>query len=95
METIRAVVTDGNLQLQSPLPWPDGTEVAIVLATAEQDRGMTHEEITRTLAAMDQSEPLEMTEEELALLEAERKARKEWEQSHFFERAEQLRQGWK
>lgn len=94
MEAIRAIVADGHLQLQSPLPWPDGTEVAVVLATAEDDREMTNHEIARTLAAMDQSEPLEMTEEELAALEVERQSRKEWEKSHFFERAEQLRQGW-
>lgn len=93
METIRAIVADGSLQLQSPLPWPDGTEVAIVPAAAE-DREMTPEEIARTLAAMDQSEPLEMTQEEIAALEAERQSRREWEKSHFFKRAEQLRQGW-
>jgi hypothetical protein len=95
MEAIRAVVADGHLQLESPLPWPDGTEVTIVLATTAEEGEMTAEEIAGTLAAMDRSEPLEMTQEELAALEAQRETRKEWEKSHFFERAEQLRQGWK
>jgi hypothetical protein len=94
METIRAIVTDGSLQLPSPLPWPDGTEVAIVPAVGAENQTMTPEEIALTLAAMDRSEPLEMTQEEVAALEAERQSRKEWEKSHFFERAEEIRRGW-
>jgi hypothetical protein len=64
------------------------------LELLRDDDETSPEEIARTLATMDQVEPLEMTEEELAAWEAERQARKEWEKAHFFEQAEKLRRMW-
>ena len=55
---------------------------------------MTADEIKRTLAAMDKIEPLEFSDEEQAALEADRKARKEWEKTHFDERADKLQRMW-
>ncbi len=69
---------------------PDGTEVEIVpagLISGDEDMPgpMTPDEIAKTLAAMDQVEPFEMTEAERAAIEANRQARKEWEKVHFDE----------
>jgi hypothetical protein len=88
--TIRGIVAGGRLEVEVPADWPDGTEVQI----QPIDEEMSPEEIARTLAAMDQSEPLEMTAAEQADWEAERQARKEREKAHFFERAEELRRMW-
>jgi hypothetical protein len=52
---------------------------------------MSPEEIARTLAAMENVEPLDLTEEERAAWEAERQARKQLEKAHFAEHAEKLR----
>ncbi len=101
MTTMTAVVRSGRLELSAPIDLPDGTEVEILLPEREEtDSGqeeegpMTAEEIARTLAAMEQIEPLEMSDEERAALEADRQARKEWEKAHFDEHAEQLRRMW-
>ena len=63
-----------------PPEWPDGTEVEIhPLGQAgrdEEEGPMPPEEIARTLAAMDQVEPFDMTAAESAELEAwERKVK--------------------
>jgi hypothetical protein len=101
MTIMTAIVRNGQLELPRPLDLPDGTEVEILLPepgpTADQsaDEGpMTPEEIARTLAAMEKMEPLEMTDAERAVWEADRLARKEWEKAHFDEHAEQLRRNW-
>jgi hypothetical protein len=101
MTTMTAIVRNGRLELPGPIDLPDGTEVEVLLPEpartepGSQDEGpMTPEEIARTLEAMDRIEPWEMTEEERAALEADRKARKEWEKAHFEERAEKLQRTW-
>jgi hypothetical protein len=91
--TIRGTVSGGRLEVDVPDDWPDGTEVEIQ-PVAHDDDVMSPEEIARTLAAMDQIEPFEMTEAEEAAWEAERKARKEAEKATFFQRAEELRRQW-
>jgi hypothetical protein len=48
-----------------------------------------------SLAAMDEIEPFEMTDEEKAAIEAGRQARKEGEESQFNENADRLRRMWK
>lgn len=58
------------------------------------DAPMTADEISRTLAAMDSIEPLELTEEEEAGIEAARQERKQWEKDHFNERAAKLAKHW-
>jgi hypothetical protein len=55
---------------------------------------MSPEEIQQVLAAMDQMEPLQMTDAELAAWEADRRARREAEKARFFEHAEKLRGMW-
>jgi hypothetical protein len=97
MTTIAAFVCNGQLELSVPINLPDGTKVQIQVpdtASGKEEGPMTPEEIARTLAAMDKIEPFEMTEEERAALEADRRAQKEWEMAHFDEHAEKLRRMW-
>ncbi len=80
-----------------PAEWPEGAEVEIRRLdqlAPEDDGPMSAGEIARVLAAMDAMQPFEMSEEERASLEAERRARKEWDLAHFEERAERLRKLW-
>jgi acyl-CoA reductase-like NAD-dependent aldehyde dehydrogenase len=100
MTALTAIVRNGRLELPGPIDLPDGTEVEVRLpesagtASGAEEGPMTPEEIARPQEAMDKIEPWEMTEEERAALEADRKARKEWEKAHFEERAEKLRRCW-
>ena len=101
MTTLTAIVRNGRLELPRPIDLPDGTEVEIRLpeseetdANQEDDGPMTPDEIARTLAAMDKIEPLEMSDEERAALEADRQARKAWEKAHFDAHAEKLQRMW-
>jgi hypothetical protein len=96
MTTIKATVKGRRLELEVPEDWPDGTEVVIhPLEPLGQDAAvMTPDEIARTLAAMDQVEPLILTDEERAAWDAERRDRKDWEHAHFEEHAEKLRRMW-
>jgi hypothetical protein len=101
MVTMLAIVRNGQLLLPRPIDLPDGTQVEIRLpgpdgvdSDQEEEGPMTPEEIACTLAAMDQVEPLEMSEEERAALEAGRQARKTWEKAHFNERGDELRSMW-
>ena len=55
---------------------------------------MTSAEFARTLAAMDRIQPFEITDQERALIEADRQERKEWEKARFFEHADQLWEMW-
>jgi hypothetical protein len=100
MTTITAIIRKGQLELPKPLDLPDGTEVEVLLPEqpgtdlGSEEQPMTPEEIAHTLAAMDQIEPLEMTAEERAALDAQHRAQKEWEKVHFDERADKLRRMW-
>jgi hypothetical protein len=97
MPAIKAIVKGRRLELDVPANWPDGIEVEIHLVGQESigDEGtMSPEEIARTLAAMDQVVPFEMTDAERIAWETERHARKEWEKTQFAERAEKLRRMW-
>ena len=74
---IRATIKGGRLEVDVPADWPDGTEVEVYpLEPGIQDDAemMSAEEIAQTLAAMDQAEPLEITDAERAAWEAERKS---------------------
>src|SRR5262245_23968827 len=97
MTTIRATIKGRRLEIEAPADWPDGTEVEIqpLERDANGEQGeMSPDDIARTLAAMDQVEPLDMTDPERAAWEAERQARKERDKAQFAARADQLRRGW-
>jgi hypothetical protein len=95
--TIKATVSGGRLELDVPVDWPDGTEVEIHPLHGSSNSGddkLSAEEIARTLAAMDEIEPFEMTDAEIAAWEAERQSRKERDKAEFVENAEKLRRMW-
>ncbi len=78
MNTIAGTYQQGRIVLRSPVDWPEGSRVEVMLVEAGIDKmGMTEEEwpsdpqgIAELLARMDQCEPLEMTAEEEADLAA-------------------------
>jgi hypothetical protein len=96
MNTIRATITDGRLEVNVPADWPDGTEVEIhaLGRTAEDEDMVPPEEIAKLLADMDQLEPLDLTKDELAACKAERQARKELEKAQFAQHAGKLQGMW-
>ena len=96
MTTIKATVRGRRLDVEVPSDWPDGTEVEIHPLAAEANGvgGMSPDEITATLAAMDKMEPLHFSDAERAAWEAERQARKDREKADFAEHAEGLRRMW-
>jgi hypothetical protein len=98
MSAIRGIIRKGQVIMTEPADLPDETEVEIIpvglMGSTDEEGAMSPDEIARTLAAMDEIEPLEMTDEERAAIEADRQARKEWEKARFDERADRLRGLW-
>jgi len=96
MTTIQATVTGRRLELDVPADWPDGTQVDVhPLPNGAADGDvMPPEEIARLLAAMDQLEPLDLTDAEWVAWETQRQASKDWEKAHFAEHAEKLQRMW-
>jgi hypothetical protein len=98
MSAIRGIIRRGQVVMTEPANLPDETEVEIVPVGLMESKGdeatMSAEEIARTLAAMDEIEPFEMTDAERAAIEADRQARKEWEKARFNEHADRLRSLW-
>ncbi len=81
MTTIKATVKGRRLELDAPADWPDGTEVEIHPLDQKSNGvsdAMSPDEIARTLAAMDQVVPFEMTEAEGAAWEARGDREKAW-----------------
>jgi len=64
----------GRVEAQVPPEWPDGTEVAIQRldngSLPDEEGAVAPDEIARTLAAMDQVEPFDMTDDQAAALDA-------------------------
>lgn len=95
MTTIKATVAGGRLELDAPAEWPDGTLVEIhPVLNESMDDAMSPDEIANVLAAMDQFEPLHLTDAERAAWEAQRQVRKDWEKAHFAEHARKLKGMW-
>ncbi len=55
---------------------------------------MTPDEVARTLAAMERVQPFEMTDQERAMIAANRRAHKEWEKVRVNEDANRLGGMW-
>jgi len=72
MIELKGVVRAGRIETEEPLDLPEGCEVAIIAYSPTDDEIRSPAEIARILAAMEQMEPFELTEEE-------RKAADEWE----------------
>ena len=93
INVIRTTIHHGRLELSVPADWPDGAEVEIRPVPMDDDE-MSADEIARVLAAMDAAVPLDLSEEERAAMEAERRTRKAWEIARFEERGERVRKVW-
>lgn len=72
MNTIKATIRNGRIDVPAPRELPDGTEVMLTIAKSEDDRLLTPDEIARTLAAMDRLQPWDLPEDVAAELD-------EWE----------------
>jgi hypothetical protein len=98
MSAVRATWKNGQVVLDGPVSWAEGLRLTIEPEQSHEalaaDAPMTPEEIARTLSAMDKIEPFDLTDDERAAWEAERRSRKEWEKAHFAEHAEKLRRTW-
>lgn len=90
--TLKGVVRNAKVEVDEPINLTDGAEVTIT--GIDEDRPMTPEEIAATIAIMDQLEPVQMSDEELAAWEADRRRRTEKEKSEFANRAESLGRLW-
>lgn len=98
MKMIEGTIRNGQIIADQPVPWPDGCRVVIepvekkeeTLGIREEDWPTDPEGIARLVALMDQIEPLEMTAEEEAAWQADRKAYKEWEKAQFEKRSRQI-----
>lgn len=98
MTTITATVRNGRIEPDEPLELPEGTALRITVPNeeelSEEEDATNPASIARDLAIMRTFEPLQMTEEEIAAWEADRKAHKEWELAHFEEHSRKLEQIW-
>jgi hypothetical protein len=73
----KGIIRNGQVIVGEPINLPDGSEVTITghphgkfIGEEDNDRPMTPEEITATLAAMEQVEPFDMTDQERAEADA-------------------------
>jgi hypothetical protein len=101
MNAIRAVVRNGRLETDEPINLPEGTELLIPLPngdSAQEDSEEVWDDSPEGIEAWlrwcDTLQPLIFTEEERAALEADRRARKEWEKAHFDQYADEVRRLW-
>lgn len=68
---LRGHIRNGRVELDEPIPLPDGTAVVVAAETSGRDDGpVPPDEIARVLAAMDRLRPLEMPDDITADLEA-------------------------
>jgi hypothetical protein len=101
MNSVKGIYKNGQILLEMPADWPDGTEVIIEpishdesLGMAEEEQGDDPESIARWIAEFDAIPPLQITPEEEAEWQVARQAQKEFEKATFFDRAEKLRRMW-
>ncbi|MBV8230439.1 MAG: hypothetical protein JO329_10690 [Planctomycetaceae bacterium] len=97
MSTLKGIIQNGQVVLPQPTDLPDGTEVEIIPLGhpgPPDDGPVTPDEVARTLAAMERVQPFEMTDQERAMIVANRRARKEWEKARFNEHADRLGGMW-
>jgi hypothetical protein len=100
--SFRTTIYNHRIEVPAMEELPDGTEVMVQLVPVNQPIGLnesdwddTPEGIADWINWLDSLEPLTFTEQECAALEADRLARKQWEQGAFSERADRLAGDWK
>ena len=97
MNAIKGTWHSGQIILEEPADWPEGTELIIEPASPELTFGVCEEDwptdpagITAHLALMDQIEPLDMTPDEEAAWRAARKAQKDYDTTNLDQRTRQI-----
>jgi hypothetical protein len=102
MTSIRTTVHDRRIEVPAPDDLPDGTDVVVEVVPASEKIGLDESEwddspegIAEWLAWLDTLEPLILSDQELAEIEAERQARKQWEKEQFIDHADRLAKEWK
>lgn len=97
MNAIKGIWHGGQVLLQEPADWPDGTTLIVepaaphtTLGLREEDWPMKPDEIATHLARMDQIQPLDMTPEEEGAWEAARKAQRDYDVLNFEQRSQRI-----
>ena len=91
MNAILSVVKNGRVEVEVPADWPEGTPVRVELGVNDQakyddERPETPEEIEEWIRRFRQIEPIEMTSEEEAAWQADRKLQREFDIANAAER---------
>jgi hypothetical protein len=84
MNVILSMVRDGRVEVDVPPDWPEGTPVRVELglngrASYDNEKPETPEEIEEWIRRFREIEPIEMTLEEQAAWEADRKMQTEFD----------------
>ncbi len=96
----RGIIKRGQVIVPKPIDLPDGTEVVVTSGSplaegdSDEDWDNSPEGISAWLKWYDSLEPLIFSDEERAAWEADRQARKEWENAEFDRHADKLRSIW-
>lgn len=101
MINIRTTIQDRRIDVPAPDDLPDGTEVLVQLQPVDDKTGLDESEwddspeaIDEWLAWLDTLEPINLTDEDVAAIEADRKARKQWEKQRFEAHGDELAKEW-
>jgi hypothetical protein len=87
MNAILSVVKNGRVEVDAPPDWPEGTPVRVELgfngrAEIDDEYPETPEEIEEWIPRFREIEPIEMTPEEEAAWETDRKIQKEFDNAN-------------
>ena len=98
-KAIHATWKNGRIVPDETADWPEGCRLLIeplaktqTLGIREEDWPTDAEGIAKLIARMEKIKPLELTEQEEAVLEAARRARKEYEKANFKKRAKKIKE---
>jgi hypothetical protein len=97
MTTIKAVVRNGRIEVDTPLNLPEGTELTIPIPDPSEPSGVREEDgsdspeaIEAWLRWYDSLDPLELTPEERAAWEMARQEQKEFELAQWEQHSKRL-----
>lgn len=95
MQSVTATYRDGQIILDSPVDWPDGSRISVVcigehLGLDESQWPTTEDGLRDLLAQMEAMEPIEFTSEDDAAIEAARIAALEYAHENWEQRATKL-----
>jgi hypothetical protein len=101
MSAIKVIWKNGQIILEGPADWPEGTRLKVEVDEKDRAPGIPDAEwptdaegIAQLLAGMDQIQPPVLTQEEEAALREARQAQRDFEAATFIDRADKLRGMW-